>query len=56
MEAVIVTTFAEGEEEVIPLPEDFGFGDGVEVLIEREGDRIIISPLPAGEPSAHPSV
>lgn len=37
-------TFKSGNSEAIRLPQGIGFGIGVPVQIEREGDRIVIKP------------
>ncbi len=37
-------TFKSGNSEAVRLPQGIGFGVGVAVQIEREGDRIVITP------------
>jgi len=37
-------TFKSGNSEAVRLPRGFGFGIGVAVTVERDGDRVIISP------------
>jgi antitoxin VapB len=43
-------TFKSGNSEAVRLPKGLGFGIGAEVLIEREGERIILTPV--GDPAA----
>lgn len=44
-------TFKSGNSEAVRLPRGLGFGVGVAVNVEREGDRVVITPArdPAGE-------
>ena len=44
-------TFKSGNSEAIRLPKGLGFGIGTEVQVEREGDRVVLTPLrhPAAE-------
>jgi antitoxin VapB len=37
-------TFKSGNSEAVRLPQGIGFGVGVAVRIERDGDRIVITP------------
>jgi antitoxin VapB len=37
-------TFKSGNSEAVRLPQGIGFGVGVAVNIERDGDRVIITP------------
>lgn len=39
-----------GEDNVVIFPIGFGFGVGVDVLIEQNGDTITLTPLSAIEP------
>lgn len=51
MNAVPTTkTFKSGNSEAVRLPQGVGFGVGVEVRIEREGERVVITP--ARDPAA----
>lgn len=38
-------TFKSGNSEAIRLPKGLGFGIGTEVRIEREGDRLVVTPV-----------
>jgi len=38
-------TFKSGNSEAIRLPKGLGFGIGTEVRIEREGDRLVLTPI-----------
>jgi antitoxin VapB len=44
-------TFKSGNSEAVRLPKGLGFGIGTDVLVEREGDRVVLTPLrdPAAE-------
>ena len=37
-------TFKSGNSEVVRLPKGLGFGIGTEIRVEREGDRVVLSP------------
>jgi antitoxin VapB len=37
-------TFKSGNSEAVRLPQGIGFGVGVAVNVEREGDRVVITP------------
>jgi hypothetical protein len=50
MTATIVASFQDGEDEVIILPPGFGFGIGVDVIIERNGHRIVVTPASLVQP------
>jgi len=43
-------TFKSGNSEAVRLPQGVGFGIGVEVRIERDGDRVVLTP--ARDPAA----
>lgn len=45
METVVTRTYRSDGAEVLPLPEGFGFGPGAEVRIERDGDKIVLTPV-----------
>jgi len=38
-------TFKSGNSEAIRLPKGLGFGIGTEVLIERDGERLVLTPV-----------
>jgi antitoxin VapB len=38
-------TFQSGNSEAVRLPKGLGFGIGTEVRIERDGDRVILTPV-----------
>lgn len=38
-------TFKSGNSEAVRLPKGVGFGIGVELHIEREGNRIVLTPI-----------
>jgi antitoxin VapB len=38
-------TFKSGNSEAVRLPKGIGFGVGTEVRIEREGDRVVLTPI-----------
>jgi antitoxin VapB len=38
-------TFRSGNSEAVRLPKGIGFGIGTDVLVEREGDRIVLTPV-----------
>lgn len=44
-------TFKSGNSEAVRLPKGLGFGIGTEVLVEREGERVVLTPVsdPAAE-------
>jgi antitoxin VapB len=44
-------TFKSGNSEAVRLPKGLGFGVGTDVLVEREGERVILTPVsdPAAE-------
>lgn len=37
-------TFKSGNSEAVRLPKGIGFGIGVELRVEREGDRVVLTP------------
>jgi antitoxin VapB len=37
-------TFKSGNSEAVRLPQGIGFGVGVAVTVERDGDRVVIAP------------
>lgn len=37
-------TFRSGNSEAVRLPKGMGFGIGVDVRIERDGDRVVLTP------------
>ena len=37
-------TFKSGNSEAVRLPQGIGFGVGVSVKVERDGDRVVITP------------
>jgi antitoxin VapB len=45
MTAHATRTFKSGNSEAIRLPKGLGFGIGTEVRIEREGDRLVVTPV-----------
>jgi antitoxin VapB len=45
MNAVSAKTFKSGNSEAIRLPKGLGFGIGTEVRIERDGDRVVLTPV-----------
>ncbi|KPF60057.1 hypothetical protein IP88_16040 [alpha proteobacterium AAP81b] len=45
MNAHSARTFKSGNSEAIRLPKGLGFGIGAEVLIERDGDRLVLTAL-----------
>lgn len=45
-------TFKYGNGVAARLPKAFGFGVGVEVIIERHGDCVVIRRAPAAPPAA----
>lgn len=44
-------TFKSGNSEAVRLPKGLGFGVGTDVLVEREGERVVLTPVsdPAAE-------
>lgn len=38
-------TFKSGNSEAVRLPKGIGFGIGVELRIERDGDRVLLTPV-----------
>jgi antitoxin VapB len=48
MASIISRTFKSGNSEAVRLPKGYGFGPGTEVQIERDGDRLVLTPV-AGE-------
>ncbi len=44
MTVVTSKTFKSGNSEAVRLPKEVAFGPGVEVVIERKGDVVTISP------------
>jgi antitoxin VapB len=44
-------TFKSGNSEAVRLPKGLGFGVGTEVVVERKGDRVVLTPVrdPAAE-------
>ncbi|WP_448586030.1 antitoxin [Thermaurantiacus sp.] len=45
MNATSARTFKSGNSEAVRLPKGLGFGIGTEVRIERDGDRVILTPV-----------
>ena len=45
MNAYSSKTFKSGNSEAIRLPKVLGFGIGTEVRIERDGDRLVLTPV-----------
>ncbi|MFN3590863.1 MAG: antitoxin [Thermaurantiacus sp.] len=45
MNAASAKTFKSGNSEAIRLPKGLGFGIGTEVRIERDGDRVVLTPV-----------
>lgn len=41
--------FFDGDSQAVRLPKGFGF-EGEEVTVRREGNRIILEPIPSGPP------
>ena len=39
-------TFKSGNSEAVSLPMGLGFGIGTDVLVEREGERVVLTPVP----------
>lgn len=44
MSKVIARTFKSGNSEAVRLPKGYGFGLGTQVSIERDGDRVVLTP------------
>ena len=38
-------TFKSGNSEAVRLPKGLGFGIGTDVLVEREGERVVLTPI-----------
>lgn len=38
-------TFRSGDSEAVRLPEGMGFGIGIDLRVERDGDRIVLTPI-----------
>jgi antitoxin VapB len=49
MNAHSARTFKSGNSEAVRLPKGLGFGVGTEVRIERDGDRLVLTPVHAPE-------
>ena len=45
MNSATTRTYQSGNAEVLPLPEGFGFGPGTEVRVEREGHKLVLTPV-----------
>jgi antitoxin VapB len=45
MSSTTARTFKSGNSEAVRLPKGFGFGLGRAVRIEREGDRVVLTPV-----------
>lgn len=45
MDSVIARTYRSDGTEVLPLPQGFGFGPGTEVRIERDGEKMVLTPV-----------
>lgn len=45
MNAHATRTFQSGNSEAVRLPKGLGFGVGTEVRIERDGNRLIVTPV-----------
>jgi antitoxin VapB len=44
-------TFKSGNSEAVRLPKGVGFGIGTDLRVERDGERVILTPV--AEPGAH---
>ncbi len=49
MNAHATRTFQSGNSEAVRLPKGLGFGIGTEVRIERDGDRVVLTPVRSEE-------
>lgn len=45
MPSTTARTFKSGNSEAVRLPKGYGFGPGTEVRIEREGGRVVLTPI-----------
>ncbi|WP_141243842.1 antitoxin [Sphingomonas lenta] len=43
-------TFKSGNSEAVRLPKEFAFGPGTPVRLERDGDAVVIRPVPVEDP------
>lgn len=46
MTSVVTRTFRSGNSEAVALPEGLGFGEGVDLQVERTGNVVTLRPVP----------